>query len=159
MSSSHDAIRKARRDADEAIRTGEHFIASLQAQDVEVSGAELAIEVPVAARFSNSGGSLLGGITATMIDLVAGRLAMEGLPEGHRSATNDMTVHFLAPVVKGPARAEGRVLRRGLRSVVVAVDIRDLGADRLAAVGIVSFTVLAPLPEPSTPADTTRSLG
>jgi acyl-coenzyme A thioesterase PaaI-like protein len=38
------------------------------------------------------------------------------------------------------------VLRRGQRSVVVHVDVRDLAADRLAAVSTISFTVLAPLP-------------
>ena len=56
-----------------------------------------------------------------------------------------MNIHFLAPIVEGPARAEGTVLRRGRRSVVVHVDVRDLATDRLAAVSTISFTVLAPL--------------
>jgi acyl-coenzyme A thioesterase PaaI-like protein len=37
------------------------------------------------------------------------------------------------------------VLRRGRRSVVIHVDVRDLATERLAAVSTISFTVLAPL--------------
>jgi len=129
----------------EALRAGDHVLGSLGLVDVDVEGAELAIEMPVTPRLANSRGGLQGGLIATLIDIVAGRLAMGGADAGHSSATSDMSIHFLAPIVEGPARAEGRVLRRGRRSVVVHVDVRDLATDRLAAVSTISFTVLAPL--------------
>ncbi len=144
MTRVNDALRKAQRDMQVAFESGEHFISSLGITDVDVEGADLAIEIPVTGRLANSGGSLQGGIIATLIDLVAGRLAMGGGNAGHRSATNDMNIHFLAPIVEGPARAEARVLRRGQRSVVVQVDVRDLATDRIAAVSTLSFTLLAP---------------
>ena len=96
-------------------------------------------------RLANSRGALQGGLIATLIDVVAGRLAMVGADEGHSSATSDLSIHFLAPIVVGPARAEGKVLRHGRRSVVVHVDVRDVATDRLAAVSTIAFTVLAPL--------------
>lgn len=140
-----DSLRRAQREVQEALRSGEHLFTSLGMVDVEVDGADLAIEMPVTPRLANSRGTLQGGLIATLIDVVAGRLAVGGADAGHSSATADMSIHFLAAIVDGPARAEGRVLRRGRRSVVVHVDVRDLATDRLAAVSTVSFTVLAPL--------------
>jgi len=125
--------------------SGEHLLMSLNMRDVEVDGVDLAIEMPVTARVANSRGGLQGGLIATLIDVVAGRAAMEGADAGHSSATSDMNIHFLAPITEGPARAEGTVLRRGRRSVVVHVDVRDLATDRLAAGSTISFTVLTPL--------------
>jgi uncharacterized protein (TIGR00369 family) len=130
-----------------AMHSGEHLITSLGMEDVEVDGADLAVVLAVSPRLSNSRGSLQGGLIATLIDVVAGRLAMQGADEGHSSATNDMNIHFLAPITQGPARAEGKVLRRGRRTVVVHVDVRDLATDRLAAVSTMSFTLLAPRTE------------
>ena len=145
MSVVREVIRKAQEDVREALDSGEHLFMSLGMTDVEVEGADLAVEMPVSPRLANSRGGLQGGLIATLIDVVAGRLAMDGAKAGHSSATSDMSIHFLAPIVVGPARAEGRVLRRGRRSVVVHVDVRDLATDRLAAVSTISFTVLAPL--------------
>ncbi len=141
----HEATHRAQRDVREALRSGDHIISSLGMTDVHVEGVDLAVEMAVTPRLANSRGGLQGGLIATLVDVVAGRLAMDGADAGHSSATNDLNIHFLAPIVKGPARAEGRVLRRGRRSVVVHVDVRDLATDRLAAVSTISFTVLAPL--------------
>jgi uncharacterized protein (TIGR00369 family) len=146
MNVRHEAIRRARDEVQGALESGEHILRSLAMTDVEIEGVDLAVQMAVTPQLANAGGSLLGGLTATLIDLVAGRLAMGGLEGGRRTATNDMTIHFLAPIVGGPARAEAHVLRRGRRSVVVQVDVRDLSTDRLAAVATMSFAVLDPLP-------------
>jgi acyl-coenzyme A thioesterase PaaI-like protein len=53
-----------------------------------------------------------------------------------------MTVHFLAPIVVGPARAEATIVRAGRRLIVVSVDVIDAGRDRLAARATLSFAVL-----------------
>jgi uncharacterized protein (TIGR00369 family) len=132
----------------EALQTGEHLLASLGLIDVAQDGSTLVVDFPVQPRYANSRGALQGGLIATLIDVVAGRLASDGLTDGRATATNDLVVHYLAPIVQGPARAEARVLRGGRRSMVVQVEVRDLAMDRLAAVGTVSFTVLEPLDEP-----------
>jgi uncharacterized protein (TIGR00369 family) len=119
---------------------GDSIFGSLGMTDVMVDGADLAIELPVSSRIRNSNGALLGGLTASLIDVLAGRLAIRDLTPEQRATTNDMTVHFLAPITEGPARAEGRVLRRGRRSVVVHVDVLDLSTGKLAAVGVTSFS-------------------
>ena len=53
-----------------------------------------------------------------------------------------MNVHFLAPIVDGPARAVATVVRAGKRLAVIAVDVADVGRNRLAAHATLSFAVL-----------------
>ena len=138
-----DVRRKAQRDADETRQLGRDLLSSMAMTDVEVVGTDLSIEMPVTPELASTRGGLQGGFIATLIDVVAGRAAMEGLDVGHVTATNDMNIHFLAPIFEGPARGEAKVLGRGRRTVVVHVDVRDVASGCLAGVGTVSFTVLA----------------
>jgi uncharacterized protein (TIGR00369 family) len=123
---------------------GQHLFSQLSIRDVDVAGAQLAIEMDLTARVANPNGALQGGLIATLADIVAGRLAIIGLEPGWTVATTDLAVHYLAPVNAGPARVEGTILKRGRSSIVVHVDVRDVGRDRLAAVSIVTFAVLGP---------------
>lgn len=122
----------------------EHLFAQLDLRDVVVEGVDLAMEMSTGPNLTNARGGLQGGLIATLIDIVAGRLALQGLASARSIATADLTVHYLAPILVGPARAQARVLRRGSRSVVVSVEVHDAGADCLAAVGTIAFAVLRP---------------
>lgn len=122
----------------------EHLFAQLGMRDVVVEGTDLAMEMPTAPHLTNARGALQGGLIATLIDIVAGRLALQGLPSLESVATSDLNIHYLAPVLVGPARAEARILRRGSRTVVVSVEVHDAGAERLAAVSTIAFSVLRP---------------
>jgi len=66
-----------------------------------------------------------------------------------------MTVHFLAPIIEGPARAVATVVRAGKRLSIIAVDVTDVACDRLAARATVTFAVLEPrlLAEPRESSD------
>jgi uncharacterized protein (TIGR00369 family) len=79
---------------------------------------------------------------ATLIDITAGRLAGRHVLPNQDVATADMTVHYLAPIIAGPARATATVVRAGKRTVVIAVDVTDVGGDRLAARATLGFAVL-----------------
>lgn len=122
----------------------EHFFAQLGLRDVAVDGVDLAMELDNRPDRTNARGALQGGLLATLVDIVAGRVAVQGLPSAESVATSDLTIHYLAPVVEGPARAQATVLRRGKRSVVLQVEVYDVGAGRLAAVSTVAFAVLRP---------------
>lgn len=126
---------------DEWVLPRTHVLARLGMRDVPCAGAELAVEVDVHPDLVNSGGGLQGGLIATLVDVVAGRLAKHGVPDND-VATTDLAVHYLAPLRVGPARAEGHVLRRGRGRIVLRVDVRDAGTDRLAAVSTVAYAVL-----------------
>lgn len=111
-------------------------------RDVEESAERMVIEMDNRPDLANIRGALQGGLVATLIDIAAGRLA-GNVVEPHQDVTTaDMNVHYLAPIIEGPARAVATVVRAGRRIVVTSVDVVDVGRDRLATRATLSFAVL-----------------
>jgi uncharacterized protein (TIGR00369 family) len=121
-----------------------HLLGQLGMRDVVDTDERLVIEMANRPDLTNIRGALQGGLVATLIDIAAGRLAERQVASGQSVTTADMNVHFLAPVVVGPARAEATIVRAGKRLIVTAVDVTDVGRDRLAARSTLSFAVLDP---------------
>ena len=63
----------------------------------------------------NVRGALQGGLVATLIDIAAGILAGRQVGSDQDVTTADLNIHYLAPVVEGPARAEATIVRAGKR--------------------------------------------
>lgn len=121
---------------------GAHLLSRLGMRDVEDTAERLVIEMDNRPDLTNIRGALQGGLVATLIDIAAGRLAGNNVGANQDVTTADMNVHFLAPIVQGPARAEATVVRAGRRLIVLSVDVMDAGRDRLAARATLSFAVL-----------------
>src|ERR1700733_8156484 len=130
----------------EVLERGEHLFQQLGTRDVPSPEGPLVIEMDVLPQFSNVRGALQGGLIAVLIDMCAGRLAYQSCDHenGFSTATSDLNVHFLSPVTVGPARTEARIIRKGKSSIVLQVEVTDVGRDKLAAVSTIAFTVLAP---------------
>ena len=131
----------------ELVARGEHLFQQLGTRDVPSPQGHLAIEMDIRPEFSNVRGALQGGLIAVLIDVCAGRLAYESCDHenGYSTARSDLTVHYLSPVLIGPARAEARVLRSGRSKFVLHVEVTDVGRDnKLAAVSTIAFAVLSP---------------
>jgi uncharacterized protein (TIGR00369 family) len=120
----------------------EHLLRQLNMRDVEESAERMVIEMDNSPNLVNVRGALQGGLVATLIDVAAGRLAGNASGAGHDVTTADMNVHYLAPIIEGPARAVATVVRAGRRLIVTSVDVFDVGRDRLAARATLSFAVL-----------------
>lgn len=128
-----------------------HLFAQMPFYTVLDTDDTLVIDLHNRTDLANMRGALQGGLVATLIDIAAGQLAFNVADLGDGVGTADMTVHFLAPVVVGPARAVAKLVRKGSRTVVVGVDVFDVGGDRLAARATLSFAILAPrAPQPTT---------
>jgi uncharacterized protein (TIGR00369 family) len=121
-----------------------HLLGQLGMRDVVETDEQLIIEMDNRPDLMNIRGALQGGLVATLIDIAAGRLAERHVRADQSVTTADMNVHFLAPVVVGPARAEATIVRAGKRLIVTAVDVTDVGRDRPAARSTLSFAVLDP---------------
>ena len=119
-----------------------HLLGQMGFRDVLETDERLIVEMDNRPGLTNIRGALQGGLVATLIDIAAGRLAGRRVGPGQDVTTADMNVHFLAPVVVGPARAEATIVRAGERLIVTAVDVTDVGRDRLAARSTLSFAVL-----------------
>lgn len=113
---------------------------------VELDGVEPGlVRLALAARAdtSNRGGSLHGGVTASLLD-VAGTIAARSVaPDADDAATStiDLAVHYLAPAVDEPVIVTGTVTRRGREIVFVETGVstaagvpiaRGIGAVRVA---------------------------
>jgi uncharacterized protein (TIGR00369 family) len=124
----------------------DHLLKRLGMRDVEDANgdgqARLVIEMDNRPDLVNVRGAIQGGLVATLIDIAAGRLAGTVSGAGNDVTTADMNVHFLAPIIEGPARAEATVVRAGRRLIVTSVDVFDAGRDRLAARATLTFAVL-----------------
>lgn len=121
-----------------------HLLNQMGFRDIEESDDRLIVEMDNRPDLANIRGALQGGLIATLIDIAAGRLAGRHVGPGQDVTTADMNIHYLAPVVAGPARAEATVVRAGRRLIVTSVDVTDAGRDRLAAKATLSFAVLDP---------------
>jgi uncharacterized protein (TIGR00369 family) len=119
-----------------------HVFSQVGFRDVEVTDERLVIELDNRPDLANRRGALQGGLVATLIDIAAGRLAERHVREDQDVTTADMNVHFLAPVLEGPARAVATDVRAGRRLSVIAVDVTDVARNRLAARATLSFAVL-----------------
>lgn len=122
--------------------TPDHLLGRLGIHDLLETDERMVMEMANRPDLTNTRGALQGGLVTTLIDIAAGRLAGRHVAADQDVTTADMNVHFLAPVVVGPARAEATVVRAGRRLIVTAVDVTDVGRDRLAALATLSFAVL-----------------
>ena len=119
-----------------------HLLNLLNYREVEESNGRLVMEMDNRPDLANVRGALQGGLVATLIDIAAGVLAGKHVGPNQDVTTADLNIHYVAPVVAGPARAEATIVRAGKRIIVTAVDVTDVGANRLAARATLSFAVL-----------------
>lgn len=121
-----------------------HLFGRLPFYDVVDTDDTVVVDLHHRSDLVNTRGALQGGLVATLIDIAGGRLAVKHAEVGAGVGTADMSIHFVAPIVGGPARATATVVRAGKRLIVVAVDVVDVAKDRLAARATLSFAVMAP---------------
>jgi uncharacterized protein (TIGR00369 family) len=86
-------------------------------------------------------GLLHGGVTASLIDTAAAFAIITTLAEGESTATVDLTIHYMRPLLSGRLTAQARVLRAGRRLLTVSVDVRD-EARNLAATALTTYAKL-----------------
>src|SRR3982751_6180405 len=70
-------------------------------------------------------GVLHGGVTATLIDTAMAFAVRTRLEPTAATATIDLTVHYLRPLVEGKAICTGRVVRAGKRIFTVSAEVEN----------------------------------
>ncbi len=109
-----------------------------------VSGqrGEAVIECDVGPEHLNLGGSVHGGVIASLVD-VAVAVACHSLDAerpGRATATTELNVTFLQPAGAGPLTCRARIRRRGRSLAVGEAEVTDPGG-RLLAVGRATYLV------------------
>jgi uncharacterized protein (TIGR00369 family) len=95
--------------------------------------SDAAVEMDLRDTLRNPWGILHGGVTAALIDACAEHATGGGI-------TTDIVLHYLAPNRVGPVRATASILGHRSDGAVLRVEVRDTGADRVAAVAVVTAT-------------------
>ena len=103
-----------------------HLLNRMDMRDVLENDECLIVEMDNRPDLTDIRGALQGGLVATLIYIAAGRLAGRHVGPAQDVTTANMNVHFLAPIVDGPARAVATVVRAGKRLAVIAVDVADV---------------------------------
>ena len=111
-------------------------------RDYRNADGDLVVELPVAPHVMNTNGGLQGGLLATLVDVAAGKLAMETISSDISVVTSDLSVRYLRPVKTGGARAIARIVYSGKRSLIMQVDIVSLPDEELAAIATVNFATV-----------------
>jgi len=88
--------------------------------------------LPVTPFMLNRGGSVHGGIIASLADSTIGSLINKSLPEGRRAVTAEMKVNYLRPGKGGELVSRARLIHRGRRLAVGECEIFDGGGRRIA---------------------------
>ena len=102
---------------------------------------ECEITIPVSELLHNSLNIVHGGVTATLLDSAMGSMANSVLPEGYGAVTANLNIHYTAPGIGGQLAAEGRVVHKGTKMIVVEGEvIREDGRKIAHATG--SFFII-----------------
>jgi uncharacterized protein (TIGR00369 family) len=128
--------------AGRSIEPDQHIFSRLNIQEAPPRRGTFAMQMAVGPHVVNNRGGLQGGLVATLADVAAGCALMYDLPPGKSAATADLNMHFLSAVTEGPALADVIVVRRGKRTIVVQVEIFDVGRDVLCAIATLTFSLL-----------------
>ena len=105
--------------------------------DLKLDEAVLSLEMRDELR--QPSGVLHGGVTATLIDTAMAFAVRTRLEPTAATATIDLTIHYLRPLVDGKAICTGKVIRAGKRIFTVSADVyNDEG--KLIATGLSTYT-------------------
>ena len=110
---------------------------------------EAVVECDVGPDHLNVGGTVHGGVVATLVDVAVGVACHSMDLEGSRRpmATTELNVTFLQPSSTGPLRCRARIRRRGRSLAVGEAEVTD-GSGRLMALGRATYLVGGARPAP-----------
>ena len=75
--------------------------------------------------FMHPGKAVQGGIVTAYADMAMALAAHTLLAEGEFLATSQLSISFLAPVIRGPVFGEGTVVKRGRATFFLEAVVKD----------------------------------
>jgi len=122
------------------VRPDDHALNALRYTKVEVEGADWGLELELTPQITNSSGSFMGGLMATIMDLIASFPLIFSEDGFDQVTTTDMHVTFHTGARVGPVLVTAHVNRKGRTFASVRTEVYDKGADMAhVASGLLSF--------------------
>ena len=118
---------------------------TLGARIHKVEKGKVTIEAPLLPSTLQQQGYVHAGLTFSIGDSAAGYAALTLLPEDQEVMTAEIKINLLAPSDGELLRAEGRVVKRGKRLVVVTSEVHALKDGKKKLIAIMQGTMI-PVP-------------
>lgn len=83
------------------------------------------IEIEMRDDLRHPGGILHGGVTATLIDTTMAYALRTRLEPDARTATIDLTVHYLRPHINGKFACTAKIVRAGKRIFTISAEVHN----------------------------------
>jgi uncharacterized protein (TIGR00369 family) len=106
---------------------------------VDLKFGEATLKVAMRDDLRQPYGVLHGGATASLIDTAMAFACISCLPEGEKTTTIDLTVHYLRPHTTGEVFCTAKVLRNGRRIQTVSAEVVN-EEGKLIATGLSTYT-------------------
>ena len=90
---------------------------------IETPARGAKVKLDIRPEFLRHGGTVSGPIVMAVADVAMYAAIMGAVAHGERAVTSDMTMHFMRKPQGAVLTAEAHILRRGKRSIVLAVDV------------------------------------
>ena len=90
-----------------------------------VDPGRVRIRYAVKPEFMHPGNAVQGGIITVYADMAMAMAAHTLCAEGEFMATSQLSISFLAPVLKGPVFGEGTVIKRGRSTFFMEAVVKD----------------------------------
>lgn len=111
----------------------------------EYDGDRVVAWTEVSMQHSRKGGTIAGAVLFRFFDAVGYMVTLAQSPKGTEAYTTDVSMHFLRPGPLGRFIIEGRALRFGRRSSVVAITISSPEVpEGPVASGVITFAPVFP---------------
>ena len=109
----------------------------MRLEDLKMDEATISVEIRDDLR--QPSGVLHGGVTATLIDTAMAYAVRTRLEPTAATATIDLTVHYLRPLVEGRATCIAKTVRAGKRIFTVSAEVFN-SEGKIIATGLSTYT-------------------
>ena len=106
---------------------------------VDLKFGEATLKVKMRDELRQPYGVLHGGATASLIDTAMAFACISCLPEGEKTTTIDLTVHYLRPVTEGEVFCTAKIVRAGKRILTVSAEVVN-EQGKLVATSLSTYT-------------------
>jgi uncharacterized protein (TIGR00369 family) len=104
----------------------------------EFRRGEATLHMDARPELMQNNGIMHGGAIASLLDTATAFAILTLLNPDQTTATVELTIHYLRPILHGKVTAHARVLRSGRRLATITVDVTN-GAGELAATAITTY--------------------
>ena len=132
ITTENNAITAEQRDLAAKLLHGLPFAKLMGMQLVDLQLDMATIKIDMRDDLRHPGGILHGGVTATLIDTAMAYAVRTRVAPEERTATIDLTVHYLRPHTDGTFACTAKVVRAGKRIFTVSADVYNESGDQIA---------------------------